>query len=211
MPAYHYLSAAIAAAVSVPAGWLGAMAVQRAAAVSEPPALWMIAALLLFAVWAAFIVPTPILLTLTFVLAWTLLVLGTIDLLVFRLPDVLTLPLAAAGLLLSFWFPDAEPAAHFAGAAIAFAVLYGIAIAYHGVRGREGLGLGDAKLAAAAGAWLGWRALPSLLLIACAAGFVAIGIGVLLRGKSAMREQIAFGVPLCLAFWIVWLYGVPNV
>jgi leader peptidase (prepilin peptidase)/N-methyltransferase len=63
---------------------------------------------------------------------------------------------------------------------------------------------------AAAGAWLGWQALPLVVLIACAAAFVWIGLAVMLRGRAALHDEIAFGVPLCVAFWLVWLYGVPN-
>lgn len=201
-----YLPLLIVAA-AVPAGWLAALLVRQFAVLNRPAVASIIVTSMLLALWATMVMPSLFLLAITLVLAWALLVLGATDLLVFRLPDLLTLPLIGAGLLLSFWLPDADPAAHFAGGAIGFAALYGVAVAYRRARGHEGLGLGDAKLAAAAGAWLGWRALPSLLLLACAVGFIAVGIGVARRGKRAMRDQIAFGVPLCLAFWIVWLYG----
>ena len=59
---------------------------------------------------------------------------------------------------------------HALGALAGFASLAVIASVYRRVRGREGLGLGDAKLLAAAGAWLGWQALPSVVLIAAASG-----------------------------------------
>jgi prepilin signal peptidase PulO-like enzyme (type II secretory pathway) len=45
--------------------------------------------------------------------------------------------------------------------------------------------------------------------MACAAAFIWIGIAVALRGRGVLTEQIAFGVPLCFAFWLVWLYGPP--
>src|SRR6185437_57057 len=142
-------------------------------------------------------------------LGWTLLTLGTVDVLVFRLPDVLTYLLACAGFLLSLWLPDSDPIGHLIGAAAGFLIFWLIAASFRRLRGREGLGLGDAKLAAAAGAWLGWQALPSVVLIACAIAFIWIGMGVLFRGKAILNEQIAFGAPLCAAFWLVWLYGAP--
>jgi leader peptidase (prepilin peptidase)/N-methyltransferase len=169
----------------------------------------MIAASLVLAIWAALVVPPNYLLPATLLLGWLLLILATVDFLVLRLPDLLTLPLTAIGLLLSLWLPDRNPIAHLIGAAAGFFVLYAIALAYRGIRGREGLGLGDAKLAAAAGAWLGWQALPSVVLIACAAAFIWIGMMVWFRGREVLRRELAFGVPLCFAFWLVWLYGAP--
>jgi leader peptidase (prepilin peptidase)/N-methyltransferase len=173
---------------------------------------WLVAlpATLVVSAWAATVMPQNYLLAATLLLGWVLLALSIVDFLVLRLPDVLTIPLTAIGLALSFSLPESRPMTHLIGAAAGFFALYVIALLYRSFRGREGLGLGDAKLAAAAGAWLGWQALPFVVLIACAAGFVWIGVGIMLRGRGALQEEIAFGVPLCVAFWLVWLYGVPN-
>jgi leader peptidase (prepilin peptidase)/N-methyltransferase len=140
-------------------------------------------------------------------LGWVLAALAAIDITTFRLPDLLTLPLAAAGLLVAWLSPVEDLKTHIVGAAVGYGVLAGLAWAYRRLRGRDGLGLGDAKLMAAAGAWLGWRPLPSVLLIACAAAFLWVGARLLLKGRAAASERIAFGAPLCLAIWIVWLYG----
>jgi leader peptidase (prepilin peptidase) / N-methyltransferase len=202
------LGAALAA--SLPAGWGLAWIARRETGINELPVALFIGPSLALAAWTAMVMPATYLLWATFLLGWILLLLSTVDLLAFRLPDILTFPLLTAGLVLSLWLPDQDPLAHVIGAAMGFVAFYGIALAYRRARGREGLGLGDAKLAAAAGAWLGWQALPSMVLIACAAGFVWIGVAVIVRGKSALTEEIAFGVPLCFAFWIVWLYGPPD-
>jgi leader peptidase (prepilin peptidase)/N-methyltransferase len=90
-------------------------------------------------------------------------------------------------------------------------VLFLISLVYRRTRNREGLGLGDAKLASATGAWLGWQALPSVILIAAAAGLVWFGLAFARRGHTALGEQIPFGVPLCFATWLIWLYGVPAI
>jgi len=206
MPA-SFLITFLSVAVAIPGGWLATLLIRREVAPLQVRMAPVIAASMLLALWAALVLPDRLLLSLTLGLAWTLLVLGTVDLLAFRLPDLVTLPLVAAGLLIALRLPDNDPIAHFAGAALGFAALYGIAIAYRGIRGREGLGLGDAKLAAAAGAWLGWRPFPAVLLIACAAAFIAIGIGFARRGRTVLTEEIAFGAPLCLAFWIVWIFS----
>jgi leader peptidase (prepilin peptidase)/N-methyltransferase len=71
----------------------------------------------------------------------------------------------------------------------------------------DGLGLGDAKLLGAGGAWLGWAPLPSVLVIACLASIVWVAVRRLSQGPRALQSPIAFGAPLALAIWIVWLYG----
>jgi leader peptidase (prepilin peptidase)/N-methyltransferase len=205
-----YLIKLLSIAVAIPGGWIATLLIRREVVPLRVRMAPVLAASMLLGLWAALVMPNLLLLAITLGLAWALLVLGSIDLLAFRLPDLLTLPLTAVGLLIAVKLPDNDPIAHFAGAALGFAALYGIAVAYRGIRGREGLGLGDAKLAAAAGAWLGWRPLPAVLLIACAAAFIAIGIGFARRGRNVLVEEIAFGAPLCLAFWIVWISSTSG-
>jgi leader peptidase (prepilin peptidase)/N-methyltransferase len=82
-----------------------------------------------------------------------------------------------------------------------------IAWLYRRLRGREGLGLGDAKLLAAGGAWLGWQALPSVVTLAALAALAVALAGARTGGKIAATTRIAFGPYLALAIWVVWLYG----
>jgi len=166
----------------------------------------MILAVAVAAVWAALAMPLSYLLAATLLLGWTLCVLSAVDFLAFRLPDILTLPLVAIGLLLALWLPERDIIGHAIGAASGFLVLYLIATLYRQFRAREGLGLGDAKLAAAAGAWLGWQALPTVLLVASIGGLVWVSLATYFRGRSALNEQMPFGVPLCVAFWLEWLW-----
>jgi leader peptidase (prepilin peptidase) / N-methyltransferase len=195
---------------SLLAGWAMHHLLRWQLGARRVPLAVLFAASAAVAIWAALVMPSNFLLATTLLLGWILLALSMVDFLALRLPDVLTLPLAAAGLLISLLLPEGRPLTHLIGAAAGFFALYAIARVYSSVRRREGLGLGDAKLAAAAGAWLGWQLLPFVVLIACAAGFVWLGIAVMFRGRAALREEIAFGVPLCLAIWLVWLYGVPD-
>ena len=90
---------------------------------------------------------------------------------------------------------------------IGFSVFAGLAYAYRALRGREGLGLGDAKLFAAAGAWVGWEALPSVLLIGTVACLVGAFIGRAFGGTLSWSQRLAFGPYLALGFWVVWLHG----
>ncbi len=140
-------------------------------------------------------------------LAWTLLVLAAIDFEHQILPDALTLPLVVAGLAVA-WFAAPQTALdNLAGAAVGFVLFAAVAAAYRRIRGREGLGGGDAKLLAALGAWVGLSGLPSVVLIASLAALVGALAARSFRLKGALHERVPFGPALALAGWIVWLYG----
>jgi leader peptidase (prepilin peptidase)/N-methyltransferase len=195
-------------AIAVFAGAGGWAAARTATAFSVRPVSVAISTALCagLAAWAAATMGLTLIFAITLGLGWALLALAVIDILAFRLPDLLTLPLIGAGLLVStFVLNDLWP--HVAGAVIGYCAFAAIGWVFARLRGREGLGLGDAKLAAAAGAWLGWAPLPSVVLIACAAGFLWVASMAMVRGRAALTERIPFGVALSIAIWIVWLYG----
>jgi leader peptidase (prepilin peptidase) / N-methyltransferase len=139
------------------------------------------------------------------VLGWALILLACVDVLALRLPDLATLPLVAAGLAWGLQWREPPLADRLIGAAAGWLALTVVGWLFARLRGREGLGAGDAKLLAAAGAWLGWRALPGVVLIGCAAGFAWVAVAVPLKGKRALAEPLPFGLPLCIGIWIVWL------
>ena len=130
-----------------------------------------------------------------------LLALTIIDLVALRLPDVLTLPLICAGLLEALFAGDNLP-----GRALAASLGYGSFVAldeaYRRLRGRSGLGRGDAKLFAAAGAWLGPASLPTLVIWACAGALIMLAMRVLTMGFGAVSRPLPFGPALCVAFWM---------
>jgi leader peptidase (prepilin peptidase)/N-methyltransferase len=140
-------------------------------------------------------------------LGWTLLALAAIDLRHYLLPDPLTLPLIPAGLGLAWLIEPAKLPDHAIGAAAGLVGFALIAWLYRRLRRREGLGLGDAKLLAAGGAWLGWQALPSVVALAAVFALALALAGALPGGKLAATTRIAFGPHLALAIWLVWLYG----
>jgi leader peptidase (prepilin peptidase)/N-methyltransferase len=198
------LSAVLEVTIAVPVGWIAALAARRLAMTAAPSAPLMIAvetAVALSAVWLAPPREIPSLL----LAGWTLGLLAVVDVLAFRLPDVLTLPLGLAGLILGPRLLSGVLADHVIGAIAGYAVLAGIAWLYLRLRGREGLGLGDAKLLAVAGAWLGWAALPEVLVLACAGGLAWAAVRLLSRGRAGLAEPIAFGLPLCGAIWVLLL------
>lgn len=144
-------------------------------------------------------------------LGWALALLAVIDVKALRLPDAITLPLVAIGLAAGPWTLGTPILDHAIGAAGGYAVLALAAWVFARLRGREGLGLGDAKLLAAAGAWLGWRALPMVVLIAAGGGLAWAGLLVLRKGKGALNEPIPFGLPLCAAIWLLWLQAAHAI
>jgi leader peptidase (prepilin peptidase) / N-methyltransferase len=140
-------------------------------------------------------------------LGWTLLAMAAIDLGHYWLPDRLTLPLIPAGLLVAWLVDPAKLVDHGIGALAGFLAFAGIAWAYRRLRRRAGLGLGDAKLLAAAGAWLGWQALPGLVVVAAALALAVALIRAAFGARLAATTRIAFGPYLALALWLSWLYG----
>ncbi|MFN3973340.1 MAG: prepilin peptidase [Gemmobacter sp.] len=115
----------------------------------------------------------------------------------FRIPDLLSIPLIVGGLGLSMLLPDLGALHHVAGAVGAYLLFSFIGAFHFRRRGFDGLGLGDAKLFAAAGAWLGWQLLPLVLLIASVSGLCwALAF--------SRNREVAFGPWLAAAFFVVW-------
>jgi leader peptidase (prepilin peptidase)/N-methyltransferase len=140
------------------------------------------------------------------ILGWSLLALAWIDIEHMVLPDVLTLPLIMAGLVFAWVTDPAQIADHAAGAIIGWLLFTALARLYRLLRGRDGLGEGDAKLLAAGGAWITWTGLGPIMLTAAIIG-LGYGIaGAMRGGKLRAGTAIPFGPPLALATWLIWLY-----
>ncbi|MEQ9931471.1 prepilin peptidase [Pectobacterium parvum] len=121
-----------------------------------------------------------------------LLVLTVIDIKTLLLPDVLTLSLLWMGLLfnLSGTFVSLNDAV--VGAMAGYLSLWLLYWAFKYATGKEALGYGDFKLLAALGAWLGWQALPNLVLVAALSGLVVTLVWRGLR-KEDTAKPLAFG------------------
>ena len=122
------------------------------------------------------------------------------------LPDALVLPTLWLGLAVNAFELFAQPASAILGAAIGYGALRLVNESYRLLRGRDGLGLGDCKLAAALGAWVGWQALPLALLLAIALGVLS-GLLLLLTRRQAADQPFAFGPMLAAAGFLVLLHG----
>ena len=122
------------------------------------------------------------------------------------LPDQLTLPLLWAGLVVNTIGGFVEPAEAIIGAAGGYLFLWLVYWIFKWITRREGMGYGDFKLFAAVGAWLGWTALPLVVLFAAAAG-LAYGLLGILRGQSTRHQPIPFGPFLAVAGWAALLFS----
>ena len=156
--------------------------------------------------WALLVVPEEMVWP-TALLGWVLLALAVIDWRAMVLPDVLTLPLAAAGLAVAMLNDPALAWAHLLGAGLGWLSFRLIGALYARLRGREGLGRGDAKLMAAAGAWVSWQGLPTVILVAALAALIAVGLLAAAGKRIERATAIPFGPFLALGLWLTWLYG----
>ena len=139
---------------------------------------------------------------------WFLVAAGGIDFRTQLLPDSLTLPLLWLGLLISLVpiFVDTREAV--IGAAIGYLSLWSVYWLFKLATGKEGMGFGDFKLFAVAGAWMGYAALLPVIIIAALSGAI-IGT-VMLRTRGQDRSvPFAFGPFLAIAMWIWLVAGDP--
>ena len=126
--------------------------------------------------------------------------LAYIDLRTFRLPDAITLPLILSGLLFNGFFQKGLVSFQDSaiGAILGYASLWLLNSLYRLTKKQDGIGMGDAKLLAALGAWLGWFALPGILLMASLTGLIG-GFLWLQWNKQNHRSAFPFGPFLAIA------------
>jgi leader peptidase (prepilin peptidase) / N-methyltransferase len=146
-------------------------------------------------------------------LTWFLIALTFIDVDHQLLPDNLTLPLLWLGLLLSLVLPEVagQPVpvdlrSSVIGAILGYVSLWSVYQAFRLLTGKEGMGYGDFKLLAALGAWLGFKMLLPIVLMAAAVGAI-VGTALILRGHQERGVPMAFGPFLAAAGWLALLFG----
>jgi leader peptidase (prepilin peptidase)/N-methyltransferase len=143
-------------------------------------------------------------------LGWAMLAIAVVDARRFIIPDVLSLPAIPAGLLASGRLMDPSAADlvrvdHVIGMLAGGLGLWLVRAAYYRIRRREGLGLGDVKLAAAGGAWIGWQSLSDAILLAAALALSLVIALALVRGRElSAAARIPFGCFLAPSIWLVW-------
>ena len=144
-----------------------------------------------------------------------MIVLFVIDLQHKILPNVITLPGIVAGLLLS---EVAGPGwkDSLLGIVAGGGMLWAIAEIYYRVRKEEGLGMGDVKMLAMIGAFLGWKLMLLTLVLASFSGTI-VGIGVLIAKKESLKYALPFGTFLAVGAiaaaavgdrFVAWYFGL---
>ena len=139
-------------------------------------------------------------------LTWSLITLTMIDFDHQLLPDDITLPLLWLGLLFNIGGTYTSLQDAVLGAMAGYLLLWSVYWLFKLVTGKEGMGYGDFKLLAALGAWLGWQALPMIVLLSSLVGAV-IGIGLIFLKRQGRETPMPFGPYLAIAGWIALLWG----
>jgi leader peptidase (prepilin peptidase) / N-methyltransferase len=147
------------------------------------------------------------LLAVRLVFASALIVLFAIDLQHQILPNVVTLPGIVAGFAAS-WFLPPGWLSSLIGIVAGGGVLLAMAWAYLRVRGQEGLGMGDVKMLAMIGAFLGWPLMILTLVLASFAGSL-VGVLLLATGRGTMQAALPFGTFLALGALVAAVAGNP--
>lgn len=158
-----------------------------------------------FVVWSAVSVTTGERLGFSLAFGAVLVVLSVIDARRFVLPNPLTALVAGLGVAMTVRLTPDQWLHHLIGGVAGFLALVAIEKAFKALRGVDGLGRGDAKLAGAIGVWVTWLGLPSLFLYASFAGLI-FGIAGVAFGRSA-RAPLPFGPFIAMGGWGVWLVG----
>ena len=169
------------------------------------PVVEAITALLFVGSWWYF-GPSPLFAS-RVVLGCALIVLFAIDLEHHLLPNVITLPGIFVGLAFSL---IAEPGwqASLLGILLGGGSLYAIAEAYYYVRHEEGLGMGDVKMLAMVGAFLGWKLTIVTLMLASFSGSL-IGVAMIVMRRGDMKYALPFGTFLSLGAALAATVGTP--
>jgi leader peptidase (prepilin peptidase)/N-methyltransferase len=151
---------------------------------------------------------TP-LLAVRLLFACAMIVLFAIDLQHRILPNAITLPGVIAGLLFSLLLPPGWLSS-LVGVLVGGGILYVIGEAYYRWRGVEGLGMGDVKMLAMIGAFLGWQLTLLTLVMASLAGSI-IGVLLIATRRGSMQYALPFGTFLAVGALIAAVVGDPIV
>jgi leader peptidase (prepilin peptidase)/N-methyltransferase len=123
------------------------------------------------------------------------------------LPNVITLPGIVIGLVCSVFLPPGWVSS-LIGILVGGGVLFAIAEVYYRVRGQEGLGMGDVKLLAMIGAFLGWKLVLITLVFASFTGSLAGGV-LIASGRGGMKYALPFGTFLAVGALLAATWGDP--
>ncbi len=89
-----------------------------------------------------------------------------------------------------------------------FGVFFAFRAGYRTLRGREGMGFGDVKLAAVAGVWLDWTDLPIAVDVAALSALASVLFSRAMRKEWKLTEKLPFGLFFAPAIWVCWLFAI---
>ncbi len=135
-----------------------------------------------------------------------MLVLALIDYDHMILPDRITLPGTVVGIATQLWAPLVGPVPALIGAALGAGILLAVWGLWLVVRREEGMGLGDVKMLALVGAFLGWQGVLVTLFFGALSGSV-VGLALMRRGSVDMRSKLPFGGFLALGGLVTLFFG----
>ena len=147
---------------------------------------------------------TP-LLAVRLLFACAMIVLFMIDLRHRILPNAITVPGIVAGLVFSAILPPGWLAS-LIGVIVGGGLLFVIAEGYYRLRGIEGLGMGDVKMLAMIGAFLGWQLTLVTLVLASFSGSI-VGVGLIAAGRGGMQAALPFGTFLAIGALVAAVSG----
>jgi prepilin signal peptidase PulO-like enzyme (type II secretory pathway) len=121
------------------------------------------------------------------------------------IPNRLNMLLLTIGLAFALVLPQPGWWSAISGVLAGASVLGGLATIFRAWRGETGLGLGDVKFVASAGAWVGWSGLPPLVLLASSSALLFIGMRRCTVPSYNMRARLPFGPFLAASTLTIWV------
>jgi leader peptidase (prepilin peptidase)/N-methyltransferase len=151
---------------------------------------------------------TP-LLAVRLLFACAMIVLFVIDLQHRILPNVITVPGVVVGFAVSLWLPPGWLSSSL-GLLLGGGVLFLIGEVYYRTRGVEGMGMGDVKMLAMIGAFLGWPLMLLTLILATFSGAI-VGLAMIVSGRGGAKAALPFGTFLAVGALVSAVVGQPIV
>jgi leader peptidase (prepilin peptidase)/N-methyltransferase len=163
------------------------------------------------AVWASFAIAPGWLGFVGSALGVLMLAIAVIDRRRFIIPDQLNALAFVTGLIAVAVNGEVFEAEAITNAILRAAVMFGIFFVfragYRSLRGREGMGFGDVKLAAVAGVWLDWTNLPIAVDIAALSALGSVLFSRIMGREWKQAEKLPFGLFFAPAIWVCWLFS----
>ena len=139
------------------------------------------------------------------ILGWLLMVLALINTRHFTVPNELVVALFSVGFAVAAITGPGAMVDSLAGAGIGFGCGLAMPAADARLDRKSALGSGEARLLAAAGAWVGWQGFPDVAVVALLAALAVAAVHA--RTRSSADRRLPVGACVCLATWLAWLYG----